>query len=807
MPVNTDSKSKLEILLHGPAVDRDRLISRVHDAPHTYLGPHRARHNGQDGTVVRAYQPEAKGVDLVVEGEEDRALEAVGDGLFALWLPDAAKPSKASKASKKGMKGGKASEVSETALPLVYQFNVHFADGSNWQSDDPYRFESTLSELDLYYFSEGTHLRLWECLGARPKVHQGVEGFAFSVWAPNARGVSLVGDFCHWDGRLFPMRRLGGSGVFDLFLPNLPSGTFYKFEILTAQGERILKADPLARAAELPPGTASRTFRSTYRWEDDAWAEAVADRDVTREPMAIYEVHLGSWLRGADRDPTDVDSGPPGDRLLTYRELAPRLVEHVKRLGFNYIELLPVAEHPFDGSWGYQITGYFAPTSRHGDPDDFRFFVDHCHQNGIGILVDWVPAHFVKDAHGLGRFDGSALYEHDDPRLGEHPDWGTYIFNYGRWEVRNFLVANALFWLEELHIDGLRVDAVASMLYLDYSREEGEWIPNAHGGRENLEAIELLKMVNRTIAERCPGRFTVAEESTAWPKITRPVEEGGLGFTLKWNMGWMHDTLGYFGVDPLFRGGCHNQLTFAMLYEYSERFLNPLSHDEVVHGKGSLYARMPGDPWRKLANLRALFAYQFTRPGKALLFMGSELASPGEWNHKASLDWYLLRDPARKGLFQFLCELGALYQNCPALWQEDPDPESFQWIACWDHQSSIFVFERRAGGEDLELPTSVGAEGEDDGDFGSFRRYRERLMVVLNLTPVPRESYRIGVLEPGAYRLLLSSDAERFGGSGYSIPELTGEVVKSEEVPHDNCRHSIALSLPPLSALLLAPEE
>jgi 1,4-alpha-glucan branching enzyme len=799
--VKSDQQPTAETLLQGPAADRERLVGLVHDAPHDFLGPHRDQLGEEEGTVVRVHHPEAEGVDLVVEGKKPQPMESLGDGLFALWLPDPA----ASGGKKKGKKGGKTSKVTTS---IDYQLTFHFADGSSWQRHDPYRFPPTLGELDLYYLSEGTHLRLWECLGARPLVHEGEEGFAFSVWAPNARQVSLVGEFCHWDGRLFPMRRLGGSGIFDLFMPGLPPGTLYKFEILTAKGERILKADPLARAAELPPGTASRTFRSTYRWGDGPYLEAAAGRDVTREPMAIYEVHLGSWLRGAERDPTEVESGPQGDRLLTYRELAPRLVEHVKRLGFNYIELLPVAEHPYDGSWGYQITGYFAPTSRHGDPDDFRFFVDHCHQNGIGVLVDWVPAHFVKDAHGLGRFDGTALYEHADPRRGEHPDWGTYIFNYGRWEVRNFLVANALYWLEELHIDGLRVDAVASMIYLDYSRKEGEWVPNAQGGRENLEALELLRLVNRTIAEHCPGRFTVAEESTAWPHITRPVDDGGLGFTLKWNMGWMHDTLGYFGVDPLFRSGCHDQLTFAMIYEHSERFINPLSHDEVVHGKGSLYTRMPGDSWRKLANLRALFAYQFTRPGKALLFMGSELASPREWNHKASLDWYLLRDPARKGLFHFLCELGALYQDLPALWRDDPDPEGFQWIACWDHQSSIFAYERRADGEDLDPPTSVGSEEEDDGDFGSLRRYRERVMVVLNLTPVPREGYRLGVLEPGDYRLLLSSDEERFGGSGYAIPELgKGEVVKSEAVPHDNCRHSVVLSLPPLAALILAPKE
>jgi 1,4-alpha-glucan branching enzyme len=506
--------------------------------------------------------------------------------------------------------------------------------------------------------------------------------------------------------------------------------------------------------------------------------ESAESCDVTRQPMAIYEVHAGSWM-----EPTS----EAGSARPSYRELAPALAEHVKLLGFNYIQLMPIAEHPFDGSWGYQITGFYAPTARYGDPDDFRFFVDHCHQNGIGVILDWVPAHFVKDAHGLGRFDGSALYEHRDPRQGLHPDWDTYIFNYGRHEVRGFLTANALYWLDEFHVDGLRVDAVASMLYLDYSREEGEWIPNARGGNENLEAVGFLQGVNQAVREHYPGRFVVAEESTAWAGITRPVAEGGLGFTFKWNMGWMHDTLGYFATDPFFRAGNQDRLTFAMIYEYSERFINPLSHDEVVHGKRSLLDKMAGDLWQRLANLRTLFVYQLTRPGKKLIFMGSELAPSREWDHQSHLDWFLLGDPARHGVFLLVCDLGALYRTHPCLWQSDPDPAGFRWIACWDKDHSVVSYERRT--------TKADVKADGDGE--------ESLLVVLNLTPVPRDGYRIGAPRRGVYRCLLSSDDERYGGSGYGA----AEEVETEDVAADGYRQSLALDLPPLAALVLAPEK
>ncbi|MEM6797702.1 MAG: 1,4-alpha-glucan branching protein GlgB, partial [Acidobacteriota bacterium] len=524
--------------------------------------------------------------------------------------------------------------------------------------------------------SEGTHRRLWEALGAHPEtlderhgLAEEVSGYRFAVWAPNALRISVVGDFCSWDPAVYPMRRLGSSGVWEIFVPEVRAGSVYKFEIATRDGLTLAKADPAASWAERPPGTASRLFRSSFTWGDEAFMASAAARDVRREPMAIYEVHLGSWSGG-------------GGQEINYRELAPQLVEHAKSLGFNYLELMPVAEHPYGGSWGYQITGYFAPTARYGDPDDFRFFVDYCHRHGVGVILDWVPAHFVKDAHGLGRFDGTALYEHEDPRRGEHPDWGTYIFNYGRFEVKNFLVANALYWFDAFHVDGLRTDAVASMLYLDYSREPGKWLPNAQGGRENLEAMALLREVSRLTRELYPGRFLIAEESTAWPGVTERPEAGGLGFDFKWNMGWMHDTLGYFSTDPLFRSSSHDALTFGMAYEYSEAYVNPLSHDEVVHGKGSLLHKMSGDAWRQMANLRALLAFQWTRPGKVLLFMGSELAPAREWNHETGLDRYLEKDPAHRGVRDLVAALGQLYQSRPCLWRLDHEPAGFRWIAC-----------------------------------------------------------------------------------------------------------------------------
>jgi 1,4-alpha-glucan branching enzyme len=724
-------------LLDADAHEVALLLAGDHPEPHRILGAHPGAVGGRSGVWVRAFHPDAASIACVLDDGTTIPLEAAGGGLHGGFLP-------------------------ERSLPLAYRLALRFPDGAESVREDAYRFLPTVGELDLHLFNEGKHRRAWECLGARRRSVDGVEGVSFAVWAPNARRVSVVGDFCRWDGRVHPMRRLGSSGVFELFLPDLPLGSLYKYEIKTREGALRLKADPFARSMEVPPSTASRVWESSYAWGDEDWIARRRAADPPREPMAIYEVHLGSWARVPEE----------GDRPLTYREIAPRLVSHVKRFGFTHVQLMPVAEHPFSGSWGYQVSAYFAPTARYGTPDDFKHFVDHCHRSGIGVIVDWVPAHFPKDDFALRRFDGTALYEHDDPRLGEHPDWGTLIFNYGRSEVRGFLVASALFWLEEYHVDALRVDAVASMLYLDYSRKEGEWIPNRFGGRENLDAIELLRETNDTIHAEHPGCYAIAEESTSWPHVTRPAAEGGLGFEFKWNMGWMHDTLDYFGMDPIHRRHHQNRITFAMLYEYSERFIMPLSHDEVVHLKGSLLQKMPGDPWQKLANLRLLLAYQYTRPGKKLLFMGTELAPWREWTENTSLDWHLADDPPRRRFAKFVEDLGALYAKTPALWRADHEPSGFSWIDCSDSEASILSYVRRDG---------------------------ESLVVVaLNLTPVPRENYRIGAPVAGTYVKRLDSDDEEYGGTGYD----TAASVESEDVPYHGLPQSIVLRLPPLAALV-----
>jgi len=724
-------------------VDAARLLAGEHAEPHRVLGAHPFVREGIAGCVVRAWHPDATGCECLIEGASGTGvipMEPLEAGLFAGFVPG-------------------------VSPPISYRLRLRFADGNTWLREDPYRFLPTLGELDLHLFNEGTHRKLWEALGAHPRRIDHVDGVSFAVWAPAAQRVSVVGDFCNWDGRLLPMRVLGSSGVFELFVPNVAAGALYKFEIKTREGAIRLKSDPMAFSMELPPGCAARVTTSSYHWRDAEWMTTRAKRELAREPLAIYEVHLGSFARVPEE----------GNRALTYREIAPKLVEHVKRLGFTYVELLPVAEHPFSGSWGYQVTGYYAPTSRYGTPDDFRFFVDHCHQNGIGVILDWVPAHFPRDDFALRRFDGTALYEHEDPRLGEHPDWGTLIFNYGRHEVRNFLIANAIYWLEEFHVDGLRVDAVASMLYLDYSRKEGEWIPNQYGGRENIAAIDFLRALNDVIHAEHPGCLTIAEESTAWGGVTKPTAEGGLGFSFKWNMGWMNDTLSYFEKDPIHRKWHQDTLTFAMLYEYSERFIMPLSHDEVVHGKRSLLQKMPGDFWQKLANLRLLFAYLWMRPGKKLVFMGSELAPDHEWWNEASLDWHLLGDPARAGLVRFIEELGRLYRESPCLWRWDHDPAGFRWIDCNDRSSSVLTFERR------------------DGDA--------HLVATFNFTPVPRAEYRIGVPIAGSYVRRLSSDDPAFGGSQF----WTHERCDTEPVPWHGREQSIVLRLPPLGALILAP--
>jgi 1,4-alpha-glucan branching enzyme len=708
--------------------------------PHGVLGAHPLRLEGREGVVVRTLHPEAAAAECLVEGGGALALEPVAPGLFAGFLPDA-------------------------SLPLRYRLRFRFRDGHVWEREDPYRFPPSLGETDLHLFNEGKHRRLWEVLGAHERQIDGVTGVSFAVWAANARRVSVVGDFCHWDGRLYPMRQLGSSGVWELFVPGVHPGSLYKYEILTQAGAIRLKADPLGAAMEPPPGTASRVYVSSYDWDDHEWMAARPRRDPLHEPIAIYEVHLGSWARVVEE----------GRRPLTYREIAPRLIDHVRRLGFNYIELLPVAEHPFSGSWGYQISGYYAPTARFGSPDDFRYFVDACHRAGIGVILDWVPGHFPKDDFALRRFDGTALYEHEDPRLGEHPDWGTLIFNYGRHEVRGFLIANALYWLKEFHVDGLRVDAVASMIYLDYSRKPGEWVPNCFGGNENFDAINFLKEMNEAVRSECPGCFTVAEESTAYGGVSRPVSEGGLGFTFKWNMGWMHDTLVYFSKDPIHRKFHHWQLSFAMVYEYSEKFIMPLSHDEVVHGKGSLYARMPGDHWQKMANLRLLYAYQFTRPGKKLLFMGSELAPAYEWSCEHSLPWHLADEPDRRALLTFLEDLARMYHESPPLWRHDHEPSGFSWISFDDGDNSVLAYLRW----DADRPVAV----------------------VLNFTPVPRDNYRVGVPLAGVWVEWMSSDALRYGGSDYP----TEKRVSAEPVPMHGQPQSLNLRLPPLGALVLAP--
>ncbi|HEX5065829.1 MAG TPA: 1,4-alpha-glucan branching protein GlgB [Myxococcota bacterium] len=721
--------------------DVARLVDGLHADPHRVLGAHGAAQDGVEGCAVRAFHPDARSAECLLDGGAATPMTRVdARGLFACFLPG-------------------------RRPPLRYRVRFHFPDGASWERDDPYRFLPTLGELDLHLIAEGTHRRLWEALGARPLRVDGVDGVSFAVWAPNARRVSLVGDFCRWDGRLLPMRCLGGSGVFELFVPGVPTGAHYKYEILTREGALRLKADPVGRFMEEPPGTASRVFASRYAWGDDDWMRARRRRDLAREPLSIYELHLGSWQRGED------------GRRLGYRELAPRVAQHARALGFTHVELLPVAEHPFDGSWGYQVTGYYAPTARYGTPDDFRFFVDHLHQQGLGVILDWVPAHFPRDDFALRRFDGTALYEHEDPRRAEHPDWGTLIFDYGRREVRNFLVANALYWLDEFHVDGLRVDAVASMLYLDYSRRPGDWTPNRYGGRENLDAVQFLRALSTAVAEEQPGCVLAAEESTEWPGVTRAPSEGGLGFGFKWNMGWMHDTLRYFARDPVHRRWHQDELTFAMLYEHSERFLMPLSHDEVVHGKGSLYARMPGDPWQRLANLRALLAYQWTRPGKQLVFMGTELAPPDEWSHERSLDWRLAEDPLRAGLARCLADLGALYRDEPCLWRSDPDVDGFRWIDCSDSDHSILAYLRRDGSR--------------------------HVAVVLNLTPSAHPEYRIGVPSGGRYRTRLDTDDARYGGFGFAAGQ---EVVSADALPWHGLPCSLRLRLPPLAALVLAPE-
>ena len=718
-----------------PNEEIDALVNARHGDPFNVLGM-----RGADGiVVVRALLPQASRVQVV-----DAA-----SGEIAAELP---------LVEKAGLFAG---VVDGRSAPFAYRLRITVGT-STYDIEDPYRFGLILSDLDLYLFGEGSHRQLFHRFGAHPVRFEGVDGVTFVVWAPNAQRVSVVGDFNAWDGRRHPMRRRT-SGVWELFLPAVPLGSAYKYELIGADGVlQPLKADPFAFAAERRPATASLVaVPGKADWNDDAWMAGRAAANRRDAPISIYEVHLGSWQRTEDNG------------YLTYAELADRLIPYVADLGFTHVELMPVSEHPFDGSWGYQPVGMFAPTSRFGTPEDFANFVDRAHAAGIGVLIDWVPGHFPTDAHGLGRFDGTALYEHADPRQGFQPDWNTLIFNFGRNEVANFLIANALFWLEVYHIDGLRVDAVASMLYLDYSRKEGEWIPNRYGGRENLEAISFLQRFNTAAYGDVPGIMTVAEESTAFPGVSKPVEYGGLGFGYKWNMGWMHDSLSFIQEDPINRRYHQDELTFTFMYAFSENFVLPLSHDEVVHGKGSLIARMPGDGWQVFANLRLYFGYLFGNPGKKLLFMGGEFGQGREWNHDRSLDWHLLEYPQHRGVQRLIRDCNAVYRTLPALHELDNDGFGFDWITS-DRDNSVVAFARRARPGDNDLA-----------------------IVVANFTPVPRDAYRIGVPALGTYREALNTDDVAYGGSGVTNPPLAAQEITAHGKPY-----SIVAHLPPLATVI-----
>ncbi len=712
-----------------------KIIEARHHDPFEVLG----RHEQGNEVLARVFLPHAERV-TIAEGElEMQRIE--GTDLFEWRGP-------------------------KQNLPQRYRLIWHDDNNREHVHHDPYCFPPQLGDLDLHLFGEGKHWHAYRFLGAHLHKVDNVAGVLFSVWAPNASRVSVVGDFNQWDGRAHPMRMRTG-GTWELFIPNLGAGELYKFEIRNDRWDAVFsKADPYARRCELRPKTSSIIEApSNYQWGDADWLKARAESDWQHKPMSIYEVHLGSWQRG------------PEGEMLNYKELAHRLVDYVRDLGFDHIELLPVTEHPYDLSWGYQATGYYAPTSRFGTPDEFRYFVDYCHKNAIGVIIDWVPAHFPKDAHGLARFDGTPLFEHEDPRMGEHRDWSTLIYNFGRYEVKNFLLSSALYWLEELHIDGLRVDAVASMLYLDYSREEGEWIPNKYGGNENLEAIAFLREMNEVVHDQVPGVLTMAEESTSWPQVTKPTYLGGLGFDLKWNMGWMNDTLAYIENEPIHRQYHHGELTFSMLYAFTENFLLPFSHDEVVHGKQSMLHKMPGDDWQRFANLRLIYTYMFTHPGKKLLFMGTEFGQGNEWNSAQPLDWWVLDYPNHQGIQHLVKDLNHLYHNTSALYTYDFDWNGFEWIDCNDAQQSVLSYLRK----------------NDKGDLA---------IVILNLTPVPREHYRIGVPQDGNWQEVLNSDSSHYCGSnmGNGPVKLVAEQREWMGRPW-----SLELTLPPLAGIVLRP--
>ena len=720
------------------------IVNGEHSDPHTVLGMHEMEEDGRKAVVVRAFLPHAAGITVIDYANKRKKypMERLhADGFFEVTIADREEW-------------------------FRYQLEYTDADGNTWRSYDPYSFSPTLSEFDRHLFGAGTHYEIYEKMGGRLMTHEGARGAAFSVWAPNAKAVSVIGDFNNWDARRSPMRRLGESGIWELFLPAAAEGDKYKFHVTQCDGRVVDKTDPYGVYAEVRPNNASVLYPlKRYKWKDRRWMTARRKYDFRTAPMNIYEVHLGSWKRAE------------GNRFLSYTELAEQLIPYVKEMGYTHIEMLPVEEHPFDGSWGYQVTGYYAPTSRYGSPDEFKQFVDACHQNGISVILDWVPAHFPKDDFALARFDGTALYEHQDPRLGEHIQWGTYIFNYGRKEVANFLLANALYWMDIFHIDGLRVDAVASLLRLDFCKEEGQWLPNVYGGSENLEAIEFLKHMNSVIAEREPGALMIAEDSTAWPGVTKKVDEGGLGFSLKWNMGWMNDFLSYIKLDPIYRKYHQNKLTFGMAYHYAENFVLVLSHDEVVHTKSSMIGKMPGDVWQSFANLRLSYGFMMGHPGKKLLFMGGEFAQYSEWSEARSLDWHLLQYADHQEMQAYVKELNHLYAEEPAFWAEDFDPNGFQWIECDDAESSIVSFVRRS--------------------------QEKELVFLCNFTPVVHRGFSLGVPQEGVYHERLNSDAARFGGSDV----INAVPLQSRAEPAGRCPFQVELDVPPLGMVILEREQ
>jgi 1,4-alpha-glucan branching enzyme len=716
-----------------------KLLQLRHRDPHSILGAHPT----QRGVVFRAFRPDARKIRLLLDGKTPREMrERPEAGMFEVLV--------------EGLR-----EVPS------YKFEVQYSGDYIVTIQPPYSFPPTLGELDIYLWRENKHERIWEKMGAHMREVNGVRGVAFTVWAPSAEGVSVVGNFNSWDGRLDMMRMMGDSGVWELFIPDLDEGLIYKFEVHGADGSALMKTDPFAQAMEIPPATGSKVTQSTYRFEDEAWMTQRAGRNPLRAPVSVYEMHLGSWRRVPEE----------ANRPLTYRELADQLPAYLSDLGFTHVEFLPVMEHPFAGSWGYETSGYFAPTARYGSADDLRHLVDRLHQENIGVILDWVPAHFPTDSFSLGRFDGTALYEHIDPRQGFQPEWNTYIFNFARDEVRSFLLGSAHYWLEEFHADGLRVDAVSSMLYLDYARNAGQWIPNEHGGNENLAAVRFLKELNEQIYAQHPGVSMVAEESTSWPGVSRPVYLGGLGFGFKWDMGWMHDTLEYFSKDPIHRRFHHRDLTFGLMYAWFENFILPLSHDEVVYGKRSLLDKMPGDRWQKFANLRALFGYMWARSGKKLLFMGGEFGQWREWNHDASLDWHLLAEREHQGVQDLVRDLNRVYKANPALWRADHEAAGFEWIDANNVDENVIAFVRRA---------------PDTSDL---------LICVCNFSPVVRASYRIGVPRRGRYHEVLNTDSQLYGGSNVG----NGGAVMAEEIAWHAFPNSISLTLPPLATLWLVP--